>query len=160
KNTLPESLGSYRQVGPIRPSQASLALPEGVKSREVEYLSDSGKRLLVNVAEFRRDADAYAFLTTFANRSSAIIAGQLGTADVLSGGSLGFFKGVTFVRISGGSDHEMLQLGRLLADSIDKGEGEIPVLVKHLPDWEDAQKRALYFSGFKSLQSLAPEQSV
>jgi len=47
-----------------------------------------------------------------------------------------------------------------LSDQLDKSEGEIPVLVKHLPDWEEAQKRALYFAGFKSLQAIAPEQTV
>jgi hypothetical protein len=51
-------------------------------------------------------------------------------------------------------------LAQALSDTIDKGEGEIPVLIKHLPNPDEAQKNAVYLNSFTTLTSLAPQQPV
>jgi hypothetical protein len=41
-----------------------------------------------------------------------------------------------------------------------EGAGEVPVLVKHLPDWETVQARALYIKSMDTLKHLMPSQPV
>jgi hypothetical protein len=38
--------------------------------------------------------------------------------------------------------------------------GEIPVIIKHLPDWETAQERARYVETLPALKELVPDQPV
>jgi hypothetical protein len=54
----------------------------------------------------------------------------------------------------------MESLAKLLADPIDKGGGDIPVLIKHLPDWEKAHSQALYAVSIGSLKEVAGAQPV
>ena len=130
----------------------------------------TGKLFLIQLVQFPKDADAYSCLTLVAQAmkrratpAPVLIETQVGTACVSNNETLVFYKGRTFVRVTNRSSHngetaEALELAALLSNQIDKGEGEIPVPVKHLPDWEDAQKRATYLAGFKSLQAVVPEQ--
>jgi hypothetical protein len=41
-----------------------------------------------------------------------------------------------------------------------EGAGEVPVIVKHLPDWETAQERAVYVETMPALKQLVPNQPV
>jgi hypothetical protein len=41
-----------------------------------------------------------------------------------------------------------------------EGAREVPVIVKHLPDWETAQERALYVETMPALKELVPNQPV
>jgi hypothetical protein len=50
------------------------------------------------------------------------------------------------------------QLGDFFAQA--QSEGDTPVLVRHLPDWEAARKRALYTRSHEELRRALPEQSV
>jgi len=43
---------------------------------------------------------------------------------------------------------------------MEKGEADIPVLVKHLPRWEEAQGRVIYLAGFRSLRAVIPDQPL
>ncbi|HKP47567.1 MAG TPA: hypothetical protein VJT50_13285, partial [Pyrinomonadaceae bacterium] len=66
------------------------------------------------------------------------------------GNSLHFFKGATNVLVrEAGTNQDsgtLLDFGRALAEKIDKGEGEVPVLVKHLPGWPAVQSKTDYFA--------------
>jgi len=181
---LPTKIGGFRQIRSIRPLETLVkqgllnpdilnsSAPTRVNGAEAEYRIQNGKPLFVELVQFSRDADAYSLLTIAAEgmrvdagQENALIDGRIGTAGAIGNGRLVFYKGRTFVRITGPASNnneggEALEFARLLSDQLDKSEGEIPVLVKHLPDWEEAQKRALYFAGFKSLQAIAPEQTV
>jgi hypothetical protein len=80
-------------------------------------------------------------------------------------GGVSFVKGSTYVQIAGtGKDTyglpEMESLAKLLADPIDKGGGDIPVLIKHLPDWEKSCSQALYAVSAGSLTEVAGGQPV
>jgi hypothetical protein len=54
----------------------------------------------------------------------------------------------------------MVQLAQGLAQQLDKGEDDIPVLVKHLPNWETVQPRASYVVTLQALKDLLPQQRV
>jgi hypothetical protein len=51
-------------------------------------------------------------------------------------------------------------LAQALAANLNKGEDDTPVLIKHLPNPEAAQKTAIFLTRFTNLQTLMPNQSV
>jgi len=51
-------------------------------------------------------------------------------------------------------------LAQIISDGLDKGEGEIPVLIKHLPEPEQAQKNAVFLNSFTDLQRLQTLPSI
>ena len=84
-----------------------------------------------------------------------------GRPGFVSADSVGFVKGVSFVRISPANSRatakDSLALAQELASTLDRGEGEIPVLIKHLPNWEQAQQTAIYLNRFNSLDPIAKD---
>jgi hypothetical protein len=46
------------------------------------------------------------------------------------------------------------------AEAIDKGEGDIPVLIRHLPAPDEAQKNAVYLANFTDLNRLPFQNAV
>jgi hypothetical protein len=73
-----------------------------------------------------------------------------------------FFKGRVFVVARNESKSPEIQrltsLARSLSDNLDKGAGEIPVLVKHLPGWQQAQ--VLYAVDNETLKKMFSNQPV
>lgn len=177
---LPRELGSFRLRGPIRHAeilaQGGVAtdhagLP-GFAGGEAEYVSTEGGRFLVELIRVPRDSDAYSLLTLFAQSlrdagqpSDAKITNEVGTASVTAAGRIALFKGTTFVKISNienptTDSDKLITLARLFADRLERGEGDTPVLVKHVPQWEQVQHSALYLAGFRSLKGVVPSQPV
>jgi hypothetical protein len=139
-------------------------------------------RFIVYVVKAGSDSAAYALQTAYLNSIKdesgmrqelrakpplGIQINAIGTASLVVNtsnfGGLGFVKGSTYVHITGPgvetSDLKKMEvLARLLADQIDKGDGDIPVLVKHLPDWEKTYSHALYAVSPGSLKELAGAQ--
>ncbi len=178
---LPPKVGEFYQVESIQPLQSlareGILNPETIMGRatvgaEAQYLSRKGEKFLVESVQFRSDAEAYSLLTIVAklmNQSvpteSAGLASDVGTASVASSRQIAFFKGRAFVRVSLADDHQKqlsgaIDLARLFAARIDKGDSDIPVLVKHLPDWQTGQKHAVYLSSFKLLDAVVANQPV
>jgi hypothetical protein len=75
-----------------------------------------------------------------------------------------FYKGAVFVSITGGSNHgdenSTHTFARDFAGTLEDIQNEIPVLVKHLPDWEAAQDRARYAVSSRTLQEVVGRQTV
>jgi hypothetical protein len=184
---LPKELGGFRQVGGVRPSDPfARELPLWLQaagqtletdrhysvSAESEYISNEISRLLVEVIRFPRDSDAYSLLTIAARSARdpaqaqlGQITSEVGTASVNLPGRIAFFKGRTFVRVTAlepaaQNPGNVTALARLISDRLEKGEADIPVLVKHLPQWEDAQGRVVYLAGFRSLRAVLPDQPI
>ncbi len=85
------------------------------------------------------------------------------TGMVYSHQTLVFFKGSTFVTVTGSngkSADQAIAFGRAFAATLDGSEGDVPVLVKHLPDWEVAQRNAQYAVSAQTLQNAAPDQPI
>jgi hypothetical protein len=83
-----------------------------------------------------------------------------------SQGQIYLSKGATVAVISGSasptdSDNAaLLAFAPSFAETLDAGSGEIPVLVKHLPDWETMRDEATYAVSFDQLQKIAGHRPV
>jgi hypothetical protein len=178
---LPREIGVFRLKGPLRQHQSLVKNGDsdprflgdpagfpGFAGAEAEYVSPKGELLQLELVHVERDSDAYSLLTILArNRrdggADVHLSRSLGTAGFASTGSVAFFQGRSFVRITnpeGGADESLNTLAKLLADRLEKGEGDVPVLVKHVPQWETAQADAVYLAGFRSLKGAIPNQPV
>jgi len=175
---LPDQVGQYRAVGkPFLPGPKSnrAVTPEGLESSSTIgrlYSSPKGESFKLIVNKMRKDTEAYALLikdaqagrTAEQSSEQQIKVGDVGTASIILPGRVLFFKGPTYVVLerskAAGDDEEMIAFARLFSEGLDKGEGDIPVLVKHLPDWEKAQQRALYATTLDGLKAAAGSQPV
>jgi len=179
---LSPDIGAFHQTTPPKPSSISVkeALlradedPTKVDSKsspsfaawEAEYASPDGDRLLVDVVRFQSDSQAYSQLTLAARRvkdAAVIKAGDVGTASSARDRGLAFFKGTTFAEVTNETSNNAnsaIQLAGLLAVGLDKGEDEIPVLVAHLPDSQNAQQHAVYAVNIDTLRNNVPNQPV
>ncbi|MBA3443189.1 MAG: hypothetical protein H0T92_25365 [Pyrinomonadaceae bacterium] len=167
------------RVGDFRAEGAALPHADGYDATELEgfqslsaatrlYASPNNNKLSVTLIKTRSDSAAYALLTNEAARLRETTASQsvktegIGTTGVVVREHVAFFKGATFVSIvgAGGEADSALVLAQALAETIDSGTGEIPVLVKHLPEWEEAHQRAVYAVTLSKLREAAGNNSV
>mgnify|MGYP003296449707 CR=1 FL=1 len=180
---LPREVSGFRLTGVIRPSESCISGSEAevnatqipcadFASAAADYLSPSGEKFYVQLVRVGRDSDAYSLLTQTAQRlrasgqaSDIKLTRAVGTASFSLPGRVVFFKGTSFVIVGNsgnvGSDStDLINFAKGLAETVNKGEGDVPILVKHLPQWETAQAHVTYLSGFRSLSGLAPNQPV
>lgn len=165
----PEHVGKFtRAGGPATPDdlkkEALLEADSNAFAGQVEY-AGSGARYRVEVARFHQDAEAYSLLSRARQKyEDAELTANVGTSSFDTPDQIVFYKGLQFVRVTNlkkGSDSSLLKaFAHSFAESVDKGEADIPALVKHLPDTEQAQKRAIFLTRFTQLQPLAPTQQV
>ena len=181
--SLPRELSGFRISGAVRnpefapdtsPSKNMAGSANSQRSAQVEadYVSPNGEKFLVQLSRFERDSDAYSQLTRYVqsyrsiNQSAqASLTREIGTTSFVAPGSIAFFKGPSFVRIfnaskPGDSSEGLVAFANSFASRLEKGEGDVPILVKHVPDWERAQENALYLAGFTSLKEIVPNQPV
>ena len=184
---LPNELGPFHQLPSIRPllslARGGVLKPEvfsaGIDSGKspflgaaTEYLSPEGERLSVEILRFNQDSEAYSLLTLIAKQmheqgsaADGPSLGSVGIATAISERSIAFFKGTTFVRITNigwqaKRSNNLMALARLFAERIDKGEGDVPVLLKHLPDWEKAMGTSIYLVSLQPLKDSLSNQAV
>lgn len=159
----PENLGSYRRVtAPRLEDQNS----DGAGfSATADYSAPAGGRISVSIKWAEQDGRAYEMLSTTArnlrDKTPVVIESNVGTAGFVSPDMAAFFKGASFVRLFKANprtnEKDLRSLATQLAETIDRGEGEIPVLLKHLPNWEQAYQTAIYLNRFSSLSSIAQD---
>jgi hypothetical protein len=179
RNIFPANLGSFHQVGRITVTdkeslrQSLKVTPDAPRDvqqvfvAETGYESSNGDKLLVSVSRFENDSAAYSRFTLLRKNGWGDIeqVPRVGAAMLLRGSALLFLKGATLVTVqpeskSGNGDNQVIELARLFASTVDAGEGEIPVLVKHLPNWEAAEHDATYFVNQSSLLNAIPNQPI
>jgi hypothetical protein len=173
---LPKTVGDFRAQG-VRPSSAGkgdLFSKDAAARGEAEcvYVSPRGERLTVFFAGTRSHAGAYAYLTRAVAEMRSKTPSELtklngvGVAGVAVPGRVAFYKGPLFVSITGQSkpggegEDGLVAFARALAGTLPEAENEIPVLVKHLPDWETAQDRAIYAISSQGLREAAGQQPI
>lgn len=173
---LPKTVGEFRSQGAARPlaSSSKEIAPEdfGVRgSAEGVYVSPKGERLTVMVIRTQSHAGAYSLLTRAAAQlksdaqpEAARLKG-VGIAGFAAPNSLLFYKGPLFVSVSGMSkntddENSLTTFARAYDSTLPEAENEIPVLIKHLPDWETAQDRAIYAVSLRALQEAAGQQPI
>jgi hypothetical protein len=178
-------LGAFHQLESMRPSvtlaKQGILQPEYFLANadpnhaspflgaEAEYLSADGDKLLVEILRTQNDSNAYSLLTLATRKArdgdqpQNIKLGDVGTASVVTGRSVAFFKGTTFARVtneSASASQPAIALARLFAATFDKGEDDIPVLVKHLPDWQTTQRSTVYAVNIGPVRDAIPNQAV
>jgi hypothetical protein len=175
-NLLPKAVGDFRAQG-LRPLSARAGEPyskDGPVRGEIEavYFSPRGERLTVFLAGTRSHAGAYAYLTRFVAEMRSKTPAEptklngVGVAGVAVPGQVAFYKGPVFVSIKGqskpgaGGEDGLVAFARAFAGTLPEAENEIPVLVKHLPDWETAQDRAVYVIDSQGLRDAAGRQPI
>ncbi|HMG75606.1 MAG TPA: DUF6599 family protein [Pyrinomonadaceae bacterium] len=137
---------------------------------ETEYASPDGEKFRVAVNNFENDSAAYShftFLRSGWRDRGGAPSGRvenIGTAsELIPGPGLMFLKGTALVSViseGGKSPDQTSELARLVAANLDNGEGDIPVLVKHLPNWEAAQRDVVYAVSQASLLDSIPNQPI
>lgn len=131
-------------------------------AENADYAGSGGARIRVETVHFPQDAKAYEVLSLFAARAKAQITADYGTAGFRQGDDIYFFKGQRFVRLRSlkGDAANISAFAQGLSASMDKGEADIPVLIKHLPNPEEAQKNAVFLHSFANLDPLGLQQGV
>jgi hypothetical protein len=114
----------------------------------------------VEIMRFRQDSEAYESLSKVARHAGAEIHPDYGTAGFTTEGGISFFKGTAVVRLKGEDPETLNQCAQQFANDLDKGEGDIPALLKHLPNPEEAQKTAVYLNSFTDLNEFGLQQGV
>ena len=165
---LPENVGKYKQVRhSFFPDTIDVTgIPTAME--EAEYVGSDGSRALVRIDRFRQDSEAYEAFSLAADfvrrhqQPNLEIRSDIGTAGFVFGNTIGFFKGTTFVRMgsSKGSPESLHELAEDLSNTLDKGENDVPALIKHLPNPEEAQKNAVFLNSFANLNQLGTQQPV
>lgn len=155
---LPNAVGGFRAQGAARQPTAGifeLQMPENFAATAYaarSYVSPKGEIFGIEVLKTRSDSGAYALLLNQVSSYQQVDKlDGVGTAAYTLSNRVLFFKGQAFVQIYSSDkkpvDKEVLaSLARSFADSLDKGENDIPSLVKHLPEWETAWQRKLTYS--------------
>ena len=134
------------------------------------YTSSDGERFWLTIIKTGSDSAAYALLTEAKP--------TLETSQAQSGANTGvgadsfvlpdrllFVKGSALVAVNrdlarASESRSLVDVARAVADTLDKGQGDIPVLIKHLPDWQNVQRRILYAVNENTLRKAISNQPV
>ncbi len=180
----PATLGGFHRAGRI--TVINKALLESLKSIDdvpkdasqvfsatTEYESPDGDRIQVSLRKFENDSAAYSQFTLLRwnwredGAVQPVQPGQaenVGTASALIRGlGLTFCKGANQITVkskTGKQPDQATALARLLAATLDAGEGDVPVLIKHLPAWQEAQRDVVYAVKKGALLDVIPNQPI
>ncbi|HEY0766244.1 MAG TPA: hypothetical protein VGD61_27930 [Pyrinomonadaceae bacterium] len=133
----------------------------------LEYTGTNGVKASVEIHRFQQETYAYQLLSLFAaeariSNSNVEIVNGIGTAGFATDQEIAFVKGVSFVAVKNlnGRPADLNELAHVWIEALDKGEGDIPPLVKHLPNPEQAQKNAVYLNSFADLRQLPFQHTI
>lgn len=163
---MPSTIGKFKLMSKVLPAEnlGSGAAPTQVSRSD--YVGPNYSKVSVERYEFRQDAQAYEMLSlvTAAARqsnSNVEIVNGIGTAGFATENEIAFVKGVNFVRVKNLNGRpDLNEVAQAWAEFLDKGEGDIPVLIKHLPTADEAQKNAVFLNNFGDLRRLPFQHAV
>jgi hypothetical protein len=159
---LPDRVANFRYSTPVPSNKNAEPAADSVATESAEYAGAGGSQVLVEAVRLPHDAKAYELLSVAAASAKAQITTDYGTAGFATGSEIAFFKGTHFVRLRNqkGDPANLKAFAQELANSFDKGENDIPSLIKHLPNPEEAQKTAVFLHSFANLDRLGLQQGV
>ncbi|MGI8838051.1 MAG: DUF6599 family protein [Pyrinomonadaceae bacterium] len=160
--SLPDKIGDFRGSTQATVIDAGPAGPKMLRVKRT-YIAANGDTFEVVLARTQNDSSAYALLTAARPQGKEVKLSEIGTASIVEARSIDFVKGNAYahlVNLSNSTSDELAQLAHSLAQQLDKGEDDIPVLIKHLPNWETVQPRASYVVSLQALKDLLPQQRV
>ncbi|HSK63598.1 MAG TPA: DUF6599 family protein, partial [Pyrinomonadaceae bacterium] len=166
---LPAAAGKFKRVKsggePASLSKAAWGVTL-LETEQAEYVAGNGERFSVDIARFRQDGEAYQVLSFVAARGRTKearneIGNAPGTAGFIAPGEIVFFKGAHVVSVRslkpGATSSNLHALAQAIGATLDKGEGEIPALLKHLPNPDEAQRTAIYLNSIDTLDDLGAQ---
>lgn len=163
---VPATIGKFKLVRTIlpKPENPDTGAVPSDRSR-LEYTGSNGVRASVEIYRFQQESHAYELLSLISARSSNSkpeIVNGIGTAGFVTDKEIAFVKGVNFVWVKNlnGRPADLTELANTWSESFDKGDGDIPPLIKHLPNPEQAQKNAVYLNSFADLHRLPFQHAV
>jgi len=134
------------------------------------YISNDDHRIWLTIIKTGSDSAAYALLTEAKHTLESSQAGSganagVGADSFVFPDRLLFVKGSALVVVNRDAakvseSQSLVDIARAVADTLDKGQGDIPVLVKHLPDWQNEQRRILYAVNENTLKKAISNQPV
>jgi len=168
---LPDKIDVFRAKGPAQmPLRGifELATPDefgAISQASRSYQDAANAGFGIELVKTNSESGAYSLLTRLRSSSEDISLGGVGTASIISANQVEFYKGDNFVRIWAeertNSNHEqLLRLARSFAESLSSADNDLPVLVKHLPNWQAMVNRAAYSMSLESLKSIVPNQQI
>lgn len=158
---LPKQIAKFRYTTPVEQKETPVS-PDSVGYEQAEYVGAGGARVRIEIVRLPQDAKAYELFSLAAATGHGTIAPDYGTAGFQLDNEIAFFKGANFVRVRNikGDEANLPVVAKELSRSLDKGDGDIPVLIKHLPNPEDAQKTAVFLHNFTDLNQFGLQQGV
>lgn len=170
---LPDKLGDFKAVSPATAFEDQSADTIGsfdvISAAMRSYQSRKGETVSVALVVLRSESSAYALLTNSgcAGRQSEenALTAELGTKRCVFPNKVLFARGPIFVAVEfkkgeSVTPEALKSFASILAPTLDKGDDDVPVLVKHLPDWQNPQRRISYAANKDTLKSLFRNQPV
>lgn len=156
---LPERIGKFRRVSTSTSNEVGIFSAAPVAAQKSEFVGNKGGKVSIEIARFTQDAYAYETLSLAALKARAQepaveIAMTYGTAGFVSQNQIAFFKGTYFVSITSDKPIDSETRDSLISElsaGLDRGENDIPALIKHLPSPDQAHKKAVYLHNFKDV---------
>jgi len=170
---LPNTVGNFQAVSraiPVEAQSVDKVGPFGATSAALRSYQSGSDVVSVTLVVTRSESSAYALLTD-SGCSGALgdegtkLRAELGSKSCVFPTTIRFARGPVFVEVGFKkgdpvSAETLQRFARALAPTLDKGEDEIPVLVKHLPSWPNVQQPILYAVSHDTLEKLASNQPV
>jgi hypothetical protein len=163
---LPDRIGAFRATSRVRPLPDREDFFNGTSAGERDYQSNKGERLTVVLFRTASDSGAYALFNGNSFRSGLpeLKAVNVGTLGYAAPKGVIFFKGRVAVEVQSTTEvpdsETLVAFARQLAETLDKGEGDIPALVKHLPGWQSGNLPSLFSVTLAGLKANLPGQPV
>lgn len=133
------------------------------------YRSKQGDILSVSLVLTRSDSSAYSLLTSSGcpdgvGAANSTVPG-LETKSCAFPTTVYFAKGPVYVHVMISKEDSvpldtLKNLAQQIAATLDKGEGDMPALLKHLPGWESGNLVSQYAVSLPVLKNIVPNQSV
>jgi hypothetical protein len=170
---LPAVLGEFKAASSAvafeETSEEKIRIFAPISAATRSYRSKNGDVLFVALVVTRSDSTAYSLLTNSGcpggiGAPDATLAGLEAQSCVFPA-SVQFAKGPVYAQVmmkKGAplASVALKNLAQVLSESLDKGEGDIPALVKHLPDWQSVHHQISYSTNLENLKSTLNNQAV
>jgi hypothetical protein len=171
---LPKTLGNFKAASPavqFGEESADKIGAFGVTSAATRsYQSKNGEVVWVSLVVTRSDSSAFALLTNWGcsgglGEENAKLRAELGTKSCVFPATIKFARGPIYVLIEFKKGDQVTpdtlqSFASVLAPTLDKGEDEVPVLVKHLPNWPNLRQPVLYAVNPETLKVLLSNQPI
>jgi hypothetical protein len=174
KNLLPDTIKEFRGQGKETVLQT---LPNRdidlnnfaiVSAAKRTYAAPQNRSINLTLVKTRSDSAAYSLLTRFRSQikeESNLKIKDIGTEAIGHLHLIAFFKGNSFALIESSdkesnNSEELTSFAKEFAASLSSGEGELPPLIKHLPEWEKVKEHASYAVSSAALKDAAGSHPV